>query len=198
MRTPPTIDDIAPPPTLYGPLATFLAWNRLPARIVVGALAYHFFCPLIDFVNYVVTEQHLNDDDIAVLVGTFLPGISIVLGTYFTLTLSILYERFSRMQETISLEASLLALLFTHIVELFETETRNRQHDENNNDDDDTATDDTMVEGVQCIADQIATLVRESRGRETMRLMYNDPYTRILNLIKQERSRRQGNLDSVS
>ena len=36
---PPTIDDVAPPPSLYGPLAKALSWNKLPARMIVGTIS---------------------------------------------------------------------------------------------------------------------------------------------------------------
>jgi hypothetical protein len=167
LHIPPTIDDIAPPPSLYGPLATFLAWNRLPARGVVGAMAYLSFPLLIEFLNNVT--KNIGSDGLATLLGTFLPGVSIVLGTYFSLTLSILYDRFSRMHETITLEASLLALTFGNVMDLFQNDTE------------------AAIEGAQCIADQIAILVRESRGRETMRVIYGDPYARILQLLSKKR-----------
>ena len=173
---PPTIDDVAPPPSQYGPLATFFAWNQIPARAVVGALSYFSF-PIIIAVLDDAT-QNVDSDALATLVNTFLPGVSIVLGTYFSLTLSILYDRFSRMQRTVSQEASLLALAFHNLLDLF--------HDDP----------EAAVEGAQCVADQIAILVRESRGREIMRVIYSDPYSRILRLVK-DRDHQTGNLDSV-
>jgi hypothetical protein len=178
MHNPPTIDDIASPPSLYGPMATFLAWNRLPARMIVGSVAYIFFPLLLDVLEVNLVSPNSSQEQIGLLVNTFLPGVSIVLGTYFSLTLSILYERFSRMQQTIALEASLLALTYHLLVDLFGKDAN------------------LLAEGVQCIADQIGTLVRESRGRETMRVMYSDPYARILNLVQRERHNLE-NLDSV-
>lgn len=172
---PPTIDDVAPPPSLYGPVATFLAWNRIPARAVVGALSYLSFPLIISLLDD--ATQNVEGDTLTTLVNTFLPGVSIVLGTYFSLTLSILYDRLSRMQRTVSSEASLLAMAFLNLMDLF---------------DDDP---DAAVESAQCVADQIATLVRESRGREIMRVIYSDPYSRILRLVKDRDQ--AGNLNSV-
>jgi len=172
---PPTIDDVAPPPSLYGPVATFLAWNRIPARAVVGALSYLSFPLIISLLDD--ATQNVEGDTLTTLVNTFLPGVSIVLGTYFSLTLSILYDRLSRMQRTVSSEASLLAVAFLNLMDLF--------HDDP----------DAAVEGAQCVADQIATLVRDSRGREIMRVIYSDPYSRILRLVKDRDQ--AGNLDSV-
>jgi hypothetical protein len=177
---PPTIDDIATPPSRYGHVATFLAWNRLPARIVVGAMAYLIFPYTIQFLEGITKD--VTYDQLATLVNTFLPGVSIVLGTYFSLTLSILYDRFARIQQTVSLEAAFLALTCQNLLDLF--------FDDAN----------SAVEGAQCVADQIRILVRESRGRETMGVIYSDPYARILKLVTEQdrESRRMRSLDSVS
>lgn len=174
-NVPPTIDDVAPPPSLYGTIATFLAWNRIPARAVVGGLSYLSFPLIISLLDD--ATQNVNGDAIQTLVNTFLPGVSIVLGTYFSLTLSILYDRLSRMQRTVSQEASLLSMAFLNLMDLFHNDPE------------------AAVEGAQCVADQIATLVRESRGREIMRVIYSDPYARILRLVKDRDE--AGNLDSV-
>lgn len=123
------------------------------------------------FVIEILRDATVNvtDEDLATLVNTYLPGISIVLGTYFSLTLSILYERFTKLQETLNLEAGLLALTCNNILALFD-------------DDQDAA-----VEGAQCICDQIRSMVFDSRGKETMGVIYNDPYARILRLIKKHK-----------
>lgn len=182
MDVPPTIDDVAPPPNLYGGLGTFLAWNRLPARAVVGTLAYFAFPSLVTVLEYMTRDVGSAQGTMANLVNAFLPGVSIVLGTYFSLTLSILYDRFTRLQEAVSVEASLLALTCQNLLDLF--------HDDQ----------DAAIEGAQCIADQIRTLVRDSRGREIMAVIYSDPYLRILRLVKKAQADHEGSknpLDSV-
>ena len=45
---------------------------------------------------------------------------------------------------------------------------------------------DAVVEAAQCVADQVKTLVFDSRGRETMRVIYGDPYARILRILKEQ------------
>ena len=206
----PTIDDVACPPSLYGPLASFLAWNRLPARIVVGTLAYFAFPIMINLlenfitVDYVIQDSKvdlnffdriellfpntwtgsqsnsvsktINEEErknLAALVNLYLPGISIVLGTYFSMTLNILYTRFSQLQQTISLESSMLAYCFQLLLDLFAKDRKN------------------LIPSAQCIADQIHVLIRDSRGKETMRIIYNDPYANILHIV-QNYSRRPG------
>jgi len=176
MDVQPTIEDLAPPPSLYNSYGEFLAWNKLPARAVVGTMAYFIFPWIVQLLQAIITDDE-SAEALLSMVNTSLPGVSIVLGTYFSLTLSILYDRFSRLQETVALEASLLALTFQNLLDLFAQD------------------DEAAVEGAQCIADQIRTLVRESRGRELMSVIYSDPYSRILQLV-QERNQ-SGNLDSV-
>ena len=153
--------------TVYGEMATLLAWNGLPARVVVGTLSYIAF----PYVVAILRQATLivTDDDLATLVNSYLPGISIVLGTYFSLTISILYDRFTKLQEALNLEAGLLALTCNNLLALFD-------HDQ-----------EAAVEGVQCVCDQIRTLVFDSRGKETMQVIYNDPYARILKLVNKHK-----------
>lgn len=149
----------------YDFLAVFFAWNGLPARSVVGSASYFAFPFLVDFLHGAITG--VDPTELSKLVDSFLPGVAIVLGTYFSLTISILYDRISKLQETVNEEASVLALTLNHILNLFE-------------DNDPEA----AVEGAQCIADQVRTMVFDSRGRETVGVIYNDPYVRILQLLK--------------
>jgi len=79
------------------------------------------------------------------------------------------------MQEAIGLEASQLSLTFHNLLLL-------------NRDSPGAA-----VEGAQCVADQIRTLVYDSRGRETMGVIYNDPYARILTLLQDYELKHPGN-----
>jgi len=177
---PPTVEDVAEPASFYGKLATFLAWNGLPARAVVGTLSYLAFPYIIEVLS--AATVNVTDEDLATLVNTFIPAISIVLGTYFSLTLSILYDRFTKLQETLNLEAGLLALTCNNLLALF---------DDNQ---------DAAVEGAQCICDQIRTMVFDSRGKETMGVIYNDPYARILKLVnkhkKQQQKLNENNVDA--
>jgi len=207
---PPTIDDVACPPSLFGPVAAFLAWNRLPARIIVGTLAYLTFPIVVDIMESYTTVDVIQDsaaelsfydrllilatgneqgaengivlsidednrDRLATLVNLYLPGISIVLGTYFSLTLDILYRRFSSLQETVALEASTLAYCFQLLLSLFDKDRKN------------------LIESAQSVADQVHVLVKESRGKEMMRTVYNDPYSDILRIV-QNYSRKTGTL----
>jgi hypothetical protein len=164
---PPTVDDVAMPKSNYGPLAKMFAWNGLPARAVVGGMAYMAFPYIIGFLQRAAMADHtMVPSELSQLVDAFLPGVAIVLGTYYSLTLSILYDRFAKLQESVNLEAALLAMTMVNLLNLFE---------------DDQA---AAVEGAQCIADQVRTMVFDSRGKETMQVIYSDPYARILRLLK--------------
>jgi hypothetical protein len=134
-------------------------------------MSYLVFPFVIDFLER--ATQSVPDEDITALVNTFVPSVSIVLGTYFSLTISILYDRFTCMQQELNVEAGKLALVCNHILHLF--------HDDA----------DASVEGAQCVADQIRTMVFDSRGKETMGVIYDDPYARILALL----SRHAGDKD---
>lgn len=170
----PTIDDVAPPASLYGPWASALAWNGLLARGIVGTLAYLCFPVLISFLQ--IVTKNMDNDALVSLVNTFLPGVAIVLGTYFSLTLSILYNRFSQIQQTVTSEASLLALCCRNLLDMLCSNDIRKDCDK------------TAVQAAQCIADQVRTLVRDSRGRETMMVIYSDPYTRLLQIVAECRN----------
>ena len=162
---PPTIDDVAMPKTNYDSIAIFFAWSGLPARMVVGSASYLAFPYIISFLQEAITG--VDHSELSKLIDSFLPGVAIVLGTYYSLTISILYDRFARLQEAVNTEAATLSLTLENLVHLLE--------------DDEEA----VVQGAQCIADQVRALVFDSRGRETMRVIYGDPYARILRLLKE-------------
>ena len=102
-------------------------------------MAYFSFPPIISFLSSIT--QNVDHEALNALVNTFLPGVSIILGTYFSLTLSILYKCFSQMQLTMMPEAGI-----------------SQPHGPSHLSEDA----DALVEGVQCITDQIVTLVQES------------------------------------
>lgn len=106
-------------------------------------------------------------ENLSTLVNFYIPGTSIVLGTYFSMTLSILYDRLARLQRTVSLEAAMLAFACQLLLDLFAQDATR------------------LATSVQCVADQIHVLVRESRGKETMRIIYSDPYANILRIIQE-------------
>ena len=110
-----------------------------------------------------MTPDLLNE-----LTNNFAPGISILYGTFISLTLAILYDRLKNIQNSVVTESSLISLATQNILTIFKND------------------EDRMVRGGQCIADQIRILVKESRGRELMALIYSDPYLRILELVAEK------------
>ena len=164
---PPTVDDVALPKSPYSRFSTALAWNGLPARAVVFALSYLAFPFITSFLDtgWNDVNDTVTSEGLITLVNVFLPGISIVLGTLISLTISILYQRIGSLQEVVSEETALLSLVAQRLLEAFQ---------------DDEA---RLLESAECIADQVRTLVHESRGREIMGIVYSDPYARIDNLL---------------
>jgi hypothetical protein len=116
----------------------------------------------------------------------FGPGISILYGTFMSLTLSILYQRQRAIQENVSTEASLLVMVLRIALSTF------RDHPAQ------------MVEAGQIVADQVRTLVKSSRGVELMQIMYSDPYASLLELVNdfqdnisdQERNRKNSLIEN--
>jgi Protein of unknown function (DUF4239) len=96
---------------------------------------------------------------------TLVIGISILYGTFVSLTLSILYNRQQSIQSVVSQEASLITMMIRNLLCLLKDDKE------------------LAILAGQCAADQIRTLVRGSRGGELMGMMYSDPYDRMMELI---------------
>lgn len=158
MTLPPSLDDLAA--RNREPFEGF--WISTPARILLFSASFISFPVLTKFLDVFVTMEPEQLDEIA---SKFAPGISILYGTFISLTLSILYNRQRDIQDNVALECALLIDITRTLLSLF-SDFR-----------------DKAVEAGQCAADQIRTLVRSSRGAELMLLMYNDPYARMLELV---------------
>ena len=137
-------------------------WISVPARVLSFLAAYEIFPFLARFLESFVTMQPEQLDEIT---SKFSPGISILYGTFVSLTLSILYNRQREIQDNVALETSLLSYITRLSLDLFKDDI------------------DRAIESCQASADQIRTLVRSSRGTELMLLMYSDPYARILETV---------------
>ena len=83
---PPCLQDLKPPPS---PSIEFL-WISTPFRLLSFVIPYYAFPFLIKYLDHYVTIEpnQLND-----ITSKFGPGVSILYGTFVSLTLSILYER---------------------------------------------------------------------------------------------------------
>jgi hypothetical protein len=155
---PPTLKDLAPPPPKFWD--TF--WITTPARVASFLAAYLLFPYITQFLDHFVTMEPQKLDEIT---SKFGPGISILYGTFVSLTLSILYTRQQQIQDDAAIESSILVGITRNLLSLF----RN---------------DETLAqEAGQCAADQVRILVKGSRGGELVMLMYSDPYARMLELV---------------
>jgi len=97
---------------------------------------------------------------------SFGPGVAILYGTFVSLTLSILYKRKEDIQNQGATESSLLAITTRNMLTLMKKDRM------------------LAIGAGQCAADQIRVLTNGSRGDELMLVMYNDPYSRMLELLE--------------
>jgi len=175
-RFPPVLEDLSPPQ----PAFKDIFWISTTARLISFAVPYVVFPYIVQFL-YGFESLSLSSTQLDEIASKFSPGVSILYGTFVSLTLSILYTRQQRIQDTVSTESALLAMITRNLIRIFRDDKE------------------SLIEAGQCIADQIRTLVQKSRGGELMVLMYSDPYSRILELVeKQEEKleREQGNFGS--
>lgn len=107
----------------------------------------------------------MRPDQLSGITSNFGPGVSILYGTFISLTLSILYERQRDIQNDAAMEASLLALTTRNLLNIFRCDRV------------------LSVKAGQSCADQIRILAKGSRGSELLAIMYSDPYARMLELI---------------
>lgn len=169
LHEPPGLYDLSTPQC--SPSESF--WISIPARLTSFIAAYYAFPLATKFVDSFVTMPPSQLDDITTKFG---PGISILYGTFISLTLSILYNRQRAIQEAVSIECSLLSLLTRRVVTLLEKSSI-----------------DSTLAAAQAIADQIRVLVQSSRGKELLVLMYSDPYARLGEVIDQFEEENESN-----
>jgi Protein of unknown function (DUF4239) len=170
VTAPPSLDDLAA--RTREPFEGF--WISDVARILYFTVSYFAFPVLTKFLDAFVTMPPEQLDSIT---GKFAPGVSILYGTFISLTLSILYNRQREIQDNVALECALLVDVTRVLLSLFKDDPER------------------AVNAGQCAADQIRTLVRSSRGAELMLLMYSDVYARMLELVdahEDEMFRNQG------
>lgn len=151
IAVPPSLADLSPPTAK--PLDRI--WISSTFRIGSFFLAFTSLPLITELLNKFVTMEPDQLDDIT---GRFSPGISILYGTFVSLTLSILYNRQQAIQSNVSQESSLLTILIRNLLSLFKHEKE------------------LAIRAGQCAADQIRTLVRSSRGGELLQMMYSGAY----------------------
>jgi len=157
---PPCLQDLKPPPSPY----IEKIWISVPFRVLSFALPYYMFPYFIRFLENYVT---MKPDQLTGITSTFGPGVSILYGTFISLTLSILYGRQKDIQNDVAMEASLLSLITRNLLNIFRCDRS------------------SSIEVGQSCADQIRILAKGSRGSELLAIIYSDPYARMLEIIEE-------------
>jgi hypothetical protein len=154
----PTLGDLSPPSRTQLETLWISPWYRWV--ILLGS--YLIFPKITAILENVVSQ---SSTELAEITNQFAPGVAVLYGTFISYTLSILYERQNKIQTNVSMESSVLTIVCRNTLALFRDDPRR------------------LLEGSQCIADQIRHLVKESRGEELMCLIYSDPYSKIYELL---------------
>lgn len=156
----PNIQDLASPKQSNDKFSTL--WSTTAFRFGIFLAAFFSFSPIVQFLN---NQETIPLSVVDELTDNFSTGVSILYGTFISLTLNILYERQNCISEQIATESSLLVILTRNVLALCRNDEENMK-----------------VFG-ECIMDQVRILVKESRGTELITLIYADPYGRILDLM---------------
>ena len=168
----PTIDDLLPIP--YAVTESF--YVTIPARILTVLGSAFLFPYIIQFLDPCLGSMSPNDlNDI---VSNFVPSIGLLYSAMIAFTLSNLYTRQQNIQDAVARESALLSIVTKNLLSLFKKDK------------------DLMIDAGNCVAKQVTALVKNSRGEELLRMIYNDPYGRIVDLIDAEEERienRKGN-----
>ena len=143
-------------------------WMSVPAALLSFIVPFFSFPFLVQILDYYVTIDATPIDATTLknVASEFGPGVSILYGTFVSITLSLLYQRQEDIQDIVAKESSLLAMITRNLLSLFKQES------------------DLIVDAGQCVADQVRTLSSSSRGEELMTIMYNDPYARLMALVE--------------
>ena len=156
--TPSTLKDLSPPRSELKDIILFSA----PAIALSFVTPFLSFPYLVQFLDYHVTIDTKTLGEIA---SKFGPGVSILYGTFVSITLSLLYKRQEGIQDLAAKESAHLAVIMRNLLTLYKKDQ------------------DSAVIAGQCIADQIRTLSIGSRGEELTNIRSSDPYGRLIDLL---------------
>jgi len=158
---PPDLEDVA----AFVPRRLFEGfWVSGPAFFLTFGVSYLTFPYLVQGLDFFVT---MPPEDLDGITSKFGPGVSIIYGTFVSLTISILYDRIKAIQDNVAAECALLTTTIRMVLELFENDKER------------------AVEAGQCVADQLRSLIGGSWGAELMKLVYTNPYARLMELVNQ-------------
>lgn len=175
-NTKPNFEDLLPPPPspqssqaqgISSLLNNFFSSSARTFRVSVGIISFPILkYALENFLSlYSQTPASVYTLDLEGILSNFVPGVSIIYGTFISLTLSQLYDRIKCVTEEVTKETSLLSVVTRNLLKVF-------HHDE-----------EKLVLVAEYIWDQVQILVSESRRVELMDMMEQDPYGGILDLI---------------
>lgn len=173
LESQPTIQDLSSPKSnnLDG------LWVSSWFRLFVFLTCWMLFPSLTQFL-YANVDTDAISVDLTFNLSSFLPAVSLIYGTFISLTLSILYNRQKCITDQIGQETALLTIATQNIITIFE--------DDNHK----------AVEAGQCIANHVRLLVMESRGTELMTMMYSDPFVQLLKLLSDKRKKQLQEADT--
>ena len=158
LNNPPTLDDLNQTPASFK--STY--WSQPVFRVGVVAFAYSTFpywCKV--FIKF----QTIDPKKFNVVVNQLGPNVGVLYATILALTLGVLYNRFCRIQENVTTEASLLSSLTRNLLTLFQDEPR------------------WATDACQMIANQLRIMLSRTRGLELLSIMKADTYSNILALV---------------
>eukprot|EP00571_Detonula_confervacea_P006915 CAMPEP_0172317924 /NCGR_PEP_ID=MMETSP1058-20130122/33306_1 /TAXON_ID=83371 /ORGANISM="Detonula confervacea, Strain CCMP 353" /LENGTH=569 /DNA_ID=CAMNT_0013032611 /DNA_START=327 /DNA_END=2036 /DNA_ORIENTATION=- len=137
-------------------------WSSPIFRIgVVGASYFSF--PL--FLKLFYRFQTIDPDDFDVVVGQIAPNVGVLYATILALTLQVLYQRFTHIQEHVTTESMLLSQVARNLLSLFAKEPA------------------WAIESCQMVANQVRIMLSRTRGVELLSIMKADPYANLLNIV---------------
>jgi len=164
LGAPPVVEDLLPYPTPLG--ESF--YLSIPAAFLTFFVTSAVFPSMVDLLDDFID---IPPEKLEAINSKLVPGISILYGTFMSLTLSILYDRQRQVQDSVAKETALLSLLLHDLISLFKNDRAQ------------------MVRAGQSVADQVRILLKENRGIEYMSIIYTDPYLRVLDIIREEEER---------
>ncbi|KAL7490764.1 hypothetical protein ACHAWT_000667, partial [Skeletonema menzelii] len=158
VNEPPTLDDLTQKPGTFS--ETYWSKGIFRASVVViGYLTFPLWCKL--FINF----QTGDPEEFSVVVGQIAPNIGVLYATLLSLTLSVLYQRFTRIQENVSTESMLLSQITRNLLSLFADEPEWAQ------------------ESLQIVANQVRIMLSRTRGLELLSVMKADTYANLLAIV---------------
>jgi len=158
LREAPSLDDLNQRPAKFK--ETY--WITPVFRLGVIAASYLAF-PL--FLEVFHNFETIDAKQFDIVVGQIAPKVGVLYATILALTLQVLYQRFTRIQENVTTEAMLLSQVARNFLSLFANE------------------EEWAIEACQMIANQVRIMLSRTRGVELLSIMKADTYASLLSII---------------